>query len=143
MIFANQKWLDENPELATGLVTAYLKAARDLTNGGFDDPATLAIIEEYTKVPADLIRQSVKPVYSLNGKIDLNSIMTLSSSSHRDQLEYDEMSIRQRLSTCSSSTPLPRRSARPWRPRLRRHHPDPANECVEQFVRCAPFTGKQ
>jgi NitT/TauT family transport system substrate-binding protein len=91
MIFANQKWLDENPELATGLVTAYLKAARDLTNGGFDDPATLAIIEQYTNVPADLIRQSVKPVYSLNGEIDLNSIMTLQQFFRdRDQLEYDE-----------------------------------------------------
>ena len=91
MIFANQKWLDENPQLATGLVTAYLKAARDLTNGGFDDPATLAIIEQYTNVPADLIKESVKPVYSLNGEIDLNSINTLQQFFRdRGQLEYDE-----------------------------------------------------
>jgi len=91
MIFANKKWLEENPELATGLVTAYLKAARDLTNGGFDDPATLAIIEQYTNVPADLIRESVKPVYSVNGAIDLNSINTLQQFFRdRGQLEYDE-----------------------------------------------------
>lgn len=91
MIFANQKWLEENPQLATGLVTAYLKAARDLTNGGFDDPATLAIIEQYTNVPADLIKESVKPVYSVNGAIDLNSINTLQQFFRdRGQLEYDD-----------------------------------------------------
>ncbi|MCC6705100.1 MAG: ABC transporter substrate-binding protein [Thermomicrobiales bacterium] len=91
MIFANSEWAAANPVLATGLVAGFLKASRDLMNGGFSDPANLAIIEQYTNVPADLVAASVQPVYSANGYIDLNSISALQSF-FRDQdlLEYDE-----------------------------------------------------
>jgi NitT/TauT family transport system substrate-binding protein len=91
VIIGNNGWLEGNPDLAAGLVAGYLKAARNLSNGGFSDPATLAIIEQYTQVPADLIAASVKPVYSQDGVIDLQSIETMQQF-FRDQdlLEYDE-----------------------------------------------------
>jgi ABC-type nitrate/sulfonate/bicarbonate transport system substrate-binding protein len=91
MIFANSRWAQENPELATGLVAGFLKASRHLVNGGFQDPATLAIIQQYTNVPPELVASAVPPVYTANGEIDLESIDTLQQFFRDlDLLEYDD-----------------------------------------------------
>lgn len=90
MIFGNDQFLEENPDAAAGLVAGYLKAARDLTTD-FNDPTHLAIIEQYTNVPAELVAESVKPVYATDGTIDLASLTTLQTFFRdRDQLDYDE-----------------------------------------------------
>ncbi len=73
MVFGNEDWLSANPDAAVGFVRAYLKAARDL-NTNFNDPMNLAIINKYTKVSPELIAESVKPVYSTDGAIDLKSL---------------------------------------------------------------------
>lgn len=88
MIFANDDFLADNPEAATGLVAGYLQAARDL-NENFNDPVNLAIIEEYTDVPVALVAESIKPVYEADGEIDLESLSVLQTFFRdRDQLEY-------------------------------------------------------
>lgn len=90
MVFANDEFLTDNPDETVGLVAAYLQASRDL-NENFNDPVNLAIIEEYTGVPADLVGQSVKPVYQVDGEIDLESLSVLQAFFRdRDQLEYDD-----------------------------------------------------
>lgn len=90
MIFASDDFLADNPEAATGLVTGYLKASRDL-NENFNDPVNLAIIEEYTGVPASLVAESIKPAYPVDGTIDLESLSVLQDFfRERDQLDYDE-----------------------------------------------------
>jgi NitT/TauT family transport system substrate-binding protein len=90
IVFANSNFLAENPEAATGIVTAYLKACRDLAADGFSDPATLAIIEQYTGVPATLVSQAVRPVYAVDGHIDLAGLGKLQTFfRERGQLEYD------------------------------------------------------
>ncbi len=90
-VFANTKWLEEHPDLATGLVAGYLEAARHLVNGGFDDPATLDIISQYTNVPADLIKAAVKPVYAVDGHIDAAGLSTMQDFFRAQELlEYDE-----------------------------------------------------
>lgn len=90
MIFANDEFLANNPDAATGMVTAYLNASRDL-NENFNDPVNLAIIEEYTDVPANLVAESIKPVYQGDGVIDLESLAVLQTFfRNRGQLEYDE-----------------------------------------------------
>jgi NitT/TauT family transport system substrate-binding protein len=90
LIFANDDWIAANPEAAQGLVTAYLKACRDLTGAGFKDPANLAIIEQYTQVPADLVADAVQPVYAVDGAFDVEGLNKLQRF-FRDQelLEYD------------------------------------------------------
>lgn len=89
-IFASDEFLQENPEAATGLVTAYLRASRDL-NENFNDPVNLAIIEKYTGVPPTLVSESIKPVYQDEGEIDFDSLTTLQTFFHeRDLLEYDD-----------------------------------------------------
>jgi NitT/TauT family transport system substrate-binding protein len=90
LIFANEKWAKENPEAAQGLVTAYLKACRDLTGAGYKDPANLAIIEQYTKVPAALVADAVQPIYAVDGQINVDGLNKLQTF-FRDlgELDYD------------------------------------------------------
>lgn len=89
-IFASNAFLSEHPDEATGLVTAYLRASRDLTEN-FNDPVNLAIIQKYTQVPPELIAESIKPVYDLDGNIDLDSLTTLQEFfRNRGLLDYDD-----------------------------------------------------
>jgi ABC-type nitrate/sulfonate/bicarbonate transport system substrate-binding protein len=90
LIYANNDWIEANPEAAQGLVTAYLKACRDLTGAGFKDPANLAIIEQYTQVPAALVADAVQPVYAVDGAFNIEGLNKLQTF-FRDQglLEYD------------------------------------------------------
>lgn len=90
VIFANNDFLTNHPDAAKGLITAYLKACREMAGNGFSDPADLAIIEQYTGVPAALVAASVRPVYSVDGQIDLNGLKTLQTFfRQRGLLEYD------------------------------------------------------
>jgi NitT/TauT family transport system substrate-binding protein len=90
MVFANQGWLDENPEAAAGFVAAYLQASRDLMETP-NDPLNLAIINAYTDVPVELVAESVKPVYAEDGHIDLDSLNQLQTFfGDRGLLDYDD-----------------------------------------------------
>ena len=90
MVFANQGWLDESPEAAGGFVAAYLQASRDLMENP-NDPLNLAIINAYTNVPAELVAQSVKPIYAEDGHIDLDSLNQLQTFfGDRGLLDYDD-----------------------------------------------------
>ena len=89
-VYANQSFLDENPDAAAGFVTAYLKAAREVTASGFKDATIVAIIEQYTGVPATLISQAVSPVYAVDGNIDLAGLQKLQAFFRaQGQLEYE------------------------------------------------------
>ena len=58
---------------------------------GFTDPTNLAIIEQYTGVPADLIAASVPPVYAVDGIINAEGLLKLQSFfRERDFLQYDD-----------------------------------------------------
>ncbi len=90
-LMANKDWAAANPEAMTGFVRAYLRAAADLEAGGFQDPETQAIIEEYTGVPASLVAAAVPPRYAPDGAIDPASLAKLQSFfRQRGQLEYDD-----------------------------------------------------
>lgn len=90
IVFANSDFLAKNPDAATGLVTAYLKACREMANGGFDDPTDLAIVEQYTGVPAALVEAAVRPVYPVDGVFNVDGLSKLQSFfRERGQLEYD------------------------------------------------------
>lgn len=90
MIFGNEEWISSNPEAAAGAVAAYLRASQDLMTN-FNDPMNLAIIQKYTEVDAALIAQSVKPIYSTDGSISIESLALMQDFFRgRDQLEYDE-----------------------------------------------------
>lgn len=89
-IIGNQQWMADHPEQAEAFVTGYMRASRLLSEGGLDDPAVQAIIEEYTGVPASLVASSVHPVFSSDGFIAFEGLSKLQSFFRdRDQLEYD------------------------------------------------------
>lgn len=89
VILANTDFAAENPELVTGFVVAYLKASRDLSGASWADLGNLAIVEQYTQVPADLAAAAVPPVYLLDGEIDTESLGLLQTFfRERGQLEY-------------------------------------------------------
>lgn len=90
MIFGNEEWISSNPDAAAGVVAGYLRASQDLMTN-FNDPINLAIIQKYTDVDPALIAQSVKPVYSTDGEISLDSLSLLQQFfRERGQLDYDE-----------------------------------------------------
>ena len=74
-IIGNTDFMADNPEAAQGFVTAYLRASRDLTGDGFNDPVNLAIIEEYTGVPATLIAAAVQPLLQPDGDINSGQLL--------------------------------------------------------------------
>jgi NitT/TauT family transport system substrate-binding protein len=69
-VYWNRAWSKKNPELAAGFIRAYLRAVRDLENGGWQDPAVLAILEKYTQVPANTIKRASRPYNDVNGVIN-------------------------------------------------------------------------
>ncbi|CAN5784296.1 ABC transporter substrate-binding protein [soil metagenome] len=91
LIYANDGWLEENPELAEGFATGYMRAVIDMSENGFTDPTNLSIIEQYTGVPAELIAASVPPVYAVDGVVNAGSLLKLQSFfRERDFLRYEE-----------------------------------------------------
>ncbi|MEJ7839126.1 MAG: ABC transporter substrate-binding protein, partial [Thermomicrobiales bacterium] len=90
MIFGNEEWMTSNPDAAAGAVAAYLRASQDLMTN-FNDPLNLAIIQKYTEVDPALIAQSVKPIYSTDGSINIESLALMQEFFRgRGQLEYDD-----------------------------------------------------
>jgi NitT/TauT family transport system substrate-binding protein len=90
LVYANEDWASKNPEAAQGLVTADLKASRDLTGAGYKDPQNLAIIEQYTKVPAALVADAVQPIYAVDGQINVEGLNKLQTFFRGlGELDYD------------------------------------------------------
>ena len=72
-VYWNRAWAKKNPELGAGFIRAYLRAVKDLENGGWQDAATLTILEKYTSVPADTIRRASRPYNDPLGVINVAS----------------------------------------------------------------------
>jgi NitT/TauT family transport system substrate-binding protein len=83
--------LKDRPQVAEGLVRAYLRALRDLDQAGWLNKETAAIIEKYTKVPADVVLRSNRPYYDPNGTIPLKDLEELQRYFlSRGELEYKD-----------------------------------------------------
>lgn len=89
-LMANRDWATANGDAMVGFVRAYLRAAADLEAGGFQDPETQAIIEEYTGVPGNLVAAAVPPRYAPDGVVEPESLAKLQTFfRERGQLEYE------------------------------------------------------
>lgn len=88
-VFSNTDWLDGNTDAAINFVAGYLQACRDLVDEP-NDPLNLTIISEYTSIPMELIAESVRPTYQLNGDINIENLVTLQEFfAARDLMAYD------------------------------------------------------
>ena len=74
---------------AEGFMRAYLKACADL-QGDYMSDDVAAIIEKYTKVPADVVKRAGAPHFDATGTIPVADLQTLQSYfRERGLLEYD------------------------------------------------------
>ena len=80
-----------NREVAIRLLVAYLQAARDLNDGGWDDPEVVAMLAKYTGMEAAMIERSPRIVYAANGELDEAGMMDLQAFQiSRGYVEYTE-----------------------------------------------------
>jgi NitT/TauT family transport system substrate-binding protein len=74
VLIGNGTWLRQKPDVATRYLVAYLRAARDLYGDGWHRDDNVAIIEQWTRLPAATI-QRVLPIYcDPNGVINVDSL---------------------------------------------------------------------
>ncbi|MEX1019718.1 MAG: ABC transporter substrate-binding protein [Litorilinea sp.] len=91
VIYFNKEWTTANPDLADGFVLAFMRGARDLNGDAWFDEANLAIIEQYTGVPADVIARANRSYHDPNGNVPLDDLMELQRFfAAQGQLSYDE-----------------------------------------------------
>jgi hypothetical protein len=75
---------------AQGFMRAYLKACADL-QGDYMSPELAAIMEKYTKVPADVVMRAATAQYDASGEIPVNDLSALQRYFRkRGLLEYDQ-----------------------------------------------------
>lgn len=75
-LFSNNDWVEGNAEAASSFVAGYIQACRDLVDAP-NDPLNLTIINKYTTVPIELIAESERPTYQLNGEVHVDNLITL------------------------------------------------------------------
>jgi NitT/TauT family transport system substrate-binding protein len=78
-VYYNSAWAAKNPRLAQGFMAAYLKAVRDLENGGWSDPATLAVLSKYTSVSPETISAASRPFGEPDGTVNIVSLQNQQS----------------------------------------------------------------
>ena len=70
-VFWNKDWASKNPELAHTVMTAYLKAARDLAlDNGWKSPRNVEVMTKYTSAKADVIARARAHVIDANLESD-------------------------------------------------------------------------
>lgn len=91
-VWVNPEFAEENRELVVAFLSAYLQASRDMMGDDWDSDENLAILEEYTSVAPELIRESSRSYWEVNGEIREQDLTALQEFfAERDLLEYDEL----------------------------------------------------
>jgi len=76
-LYMGMPLLKDRPDVAAGFVRAYLRALRDMQGDAWLNKDTAAIIEKYTKVPADVVIRANRPYYDPDGGIPTKDIEEL------------------------------------------------------------------
>lgn len=91
-IWVNPDFASEHPDLATGFMAGMMLGCRDLWGDDWDSDENLSILNQYTNVPADLIREAARTYCEPNGETNLDDLATLQQFfADRGLLEYEEM----------------------------------------------------
>lgn len=75
-LYWNREWARKNPDLASGFLSAFLKAAEELKDG-WGDPEVVAILTEHTKVPPEVIARASRPYFDTTGRIKTEFVADL------------------------------------------------------------------
>jgi NitT/TauT family transport system substrate-binding protein len=77
-LYMSVDFIENNREAAVGFVRAYVRAARDLASAeAWQSDEIATILETYTNVPAEVNRNASRPLYPLNGEINVADLETL------------------------------------------------------------------
>lgn len=91
-VWANPDFARENPDLTSGFLAGLMRGCRDLWSDDWDSDENLAILNAYTNVPVDLIREAARTYCEPNGEVNADDLATLQTFfSDRGLLEYTEM----------------------------------------------------
>lgn len=91
MIYYNKEWAEANPELARGFIKAFIRGARDLNGDSWYDEENLAIIEQATGVPAEVVGRANRSYHDPNGVVPLADLMEMQRFFREEgQLNYTE-----------------------------------------------------
>ncbi|CAN5737345.1 ABC transporter substrate-binding protein [soil metagenome] len=86
----NDAWLEENTDTVIRFTAAYLKAARELESGNWEDPEIRDIVAKYTELPLDVLGQIGLTESSPDGSFDEASIRAQEAYFREaGQLEYE------------------------------------------------------
>ncbi|GGM51017.1 ABC transporter substrate-binding protein [Microbacterium saperdae] len=89
MVF-NTEYVDKHPAAVTAFTAAYLKAVKELEDGGWQDPATQEIIAEYTDLPVETLTSIALTTQDPSGAIDWMDVARQEQFFRdRDALEFD------------------------------------------------------
>jgi NitT/TauT family transport system substrate-binding protein len=92
VLYYNKDWSTANPELADGFARAFLRGARDLIGDQWYNEENLAIIEQYTGVPADVVARANRSYHDPNGEVPVADLMTLQEFfMERGTLTYSDL----------------------------------------------------
>ena len=69
VLYYNKDWAEANPDLAAGFVKAFIRGARDLNGDQWYDEEILAMIENATNVPADVVARASRSYHDPNGVV--------------------------------------------------------------------------
>lgn len=90
MIAFNQDFVTQNEDAVVRFMAGFLKAARLLDNGGWNDDEILAIVAKYTGTPPESLRGIPYTVRSEDGAIDIASVREQEAFfRQRGALEYE------------------------------------------------------
>ena len=76
-VYFTARFANEQREAGEAFLAAYLRAARDLDGDGYRSPENLAILERYTRVPAELIGASRLPYHDPEGRVAVQDFQRL------------------------------------------------------------------
>lgn len=89
MVF-NTEYVDKHPAAVTAFTAAYLKAVKELEDGGWQDAATQEIIAEYTDLPVETLTSIALTMQDPSGAIDWEDVARQEQFFRdRDALEFD------------------------------------------------------
>ena len=91
-VWVNPEFAEENRDLVVAFLVAFLQASRDMIGDDWDSDENLSILEEYTGVSPELIREASRSYWEPNGDIRAQDLTALQEFfGERGLLEFDEL----------------------------------------------------
>lgn len=101
IVLYNTKFATDKKDAAQGFMNGYIKACRDLQGNAFKTDEIAAIVEKYTKVPADVAKRSNAPTFDPNARFKIDDLQTMQQFyAERGGLTYkDPLDMKKEIDT--------------------------------------------